>query len=154
MAPTVACRIDALRATGRLIVAAGRIRRIVPGTHRLHLSVDLRGKSHPTTVEADWVVNCSGPARDYGAADNPLAFDLLQCGAARLDPLALGLDVAADCALIGADGTASDRLFALGPPTRGKFWEITSVPDIRSQCAALARKLEHAVPTTSGPVAA
>jgi uncharacterized NAD(P)/FAD-binding protein YdhS len=29
-------------------------------------------------------------------------------------------------------------LFASGPLTRGAFWEIAAVPDIRRQCAALA----------------
>jgi uncharacterized NAD(P)/FAD-binding protein YdhS len=33
---------------------------------------------------------------------------------------------------------ASPRLYAVGPPTRGAFWEITAVPDIRRQCAEVA----------------
>jgi uncharacterized NAD(P)/FAD-binding protein YdhS len=35
-------------------------------------------------------------------------------------------------------------LYALGPMTRGSFWEITAVPDIRVQTWALARRLSNA----------
>src|SRR5262249_1734932 len=38
-------------------------------------------------------------------------------------------------------GVVSDRLFAIGPLTKGAHWEITAVPDIRSQCCDLGRVL-------------
>jgi uncharacterized NAD(P)/FAD-binding protein YdhS len=63
---------------------------------------------------------------------------LLSRGLTRPDPLDLGLDVAESCALINQSGHASQRLFAVGPITRGRFWEIMAVPDIRIQCAELA----------------
>ena len=46
--------------------------------------------------------------------------------------------------VVGADGTVSDWLMALGPLTRGTFWEIVAVPDIRRQTWAVARKLANA----------
>jgi uncharacterized NAD(P)/FAD-binding protein YdhS len=46
-----------------------------------------------------------------------------------------------DGSLIGRDGVASDRLFAVGPLTRGAFLEIEAVPDIRVQCHRLAGAL-------------
>ena len=52
-----------------------------------------------------------------------------------------GLDVTRDSAVLDRRGIASPRLFALGPVTRGIFWEITSVPDIREQCWKLASRL-------------
>ena len=62
-------------------------------------------------------------------------------GLARADPLGLGLDVTPDGALVDPGGRASDRLFGLGPVTAGTFWEITAVPDIRTQAARLAGTL-------------
>jgi uncharacterized NAD(P)/FAD-binding protein YdhS len=53
----------------------------------------------------------------------------------------LGLDVDASGRLIGANGAAHDRLYAVGPITRGAFWEITAVPDIRLQAALAAEAL-------------
>jgi len=35
----------------------------------------------------------------------------------------------------------ADRLWALGPLTKGRFWEIVAVPDIRVQAAAVAEDI-------------
>lgn len=64
-------------------------------------------------------------------------------GLARLDPLGIGIDVTSDWAVIDQLGTASERLFALGPLTRAAFWEIVAIPDIRDQCPALATRLSR-----------
>ena len=40
------------------------------------------------------------------------------------------------------DGSrAGDRLWALGPLTKGAYWEIVAVPDIRGQAAAVAASI-------------
>ena len=39
---------------------------------------------------------------------------------------------------------AAGALYALGPMTRGAFWEIVAVPDIRQQTWNLARRLSNA----------
>jgi len=46
----------------------------------------------------------------------------------------------------------SCRCKAAGPVTKGAFWEMTAVPDIRRQCEALARHL--AKPVKGMPAAA
>jgi uncharacterized NAD(P)/FAD-binding protein YdhS len=51
----------------------------------------------------------------------------------------LSLHVTRDCQLIGCDGEPSDRLYALGPLTRSEFFEIDAVPEIRVQCARIAK---------------
>jgi uncharacterized NAD(P)/FAD-binding protein YdhS len=43
--------------------------------------------------------------------------------------------------VVAADATPSSRLFAVGPLTRGQFFEIEAIPDIRRQCADLATRL-------------
>jgi uncharacterized NAD(P)/FAD-binding protein YdhS len=63
---------------------------------------------------------------------------LLRDGVVRPDPLRLGLDVTGSCALLNKDGAISRRLFAVGPVTKGTFWEMTAVPDIRRQTEKLA----------------
>ena len=90
---------------------------------------------------AGWVINCSGPACDYARIGHPLVRSLLDGGLARPDALGLGLDVTADGVVIGADGSVSEGLYALGPVTRGTFWEITAVPELRVQCAEVAGAL-------------
>jgi len=78
------------------------------------------------------------PENDYARIDSPLVRDLLAQGMARPDPLNLGLDVTTDSAVINRWGVPSRQIYALGPVTRGLFWEITSVPDIREQCWKVA----------------
>lgn len=141
MAPEVAHRIEALRTAGRLTIEAGRILNadIVKGG--IELLVRPRREDGAIRVRADWLVNCSGPECDYGRIRHPLIRQLLESGMARPDRLSLGLDVTDDLALVDRQGAVSGALFALGPPTRGALWEITAVPDIRAQCAALASRL-------------
>jgi uncharacterized NAD(P)/FAD-binding protein YdhS len=68
----------------------------------------------------------------------PLVRRLLQEGVARADPLGIGLDVTGEGAVIDRENRVSRRLYAVGPITRGVFWEATAVPDIRLHCEALA----------------
>jgi uncharacterized NAD(P)/FAD-binding protein YdhS len=73
---------------------------------------------------------------------------LLDRGDVRPDRHRLGLDVSSSCALRNRDGEIWQRLFAVGPVTRPAFWEVTSVPDIRRQCEALAGQLAALLAST------
>ncbi len=143
LAPQVAARIDALRASGKLTIAAGRATAFDP-VRRVSVAYTPRGETRTTTVSVVSVVNCTGPQGDLRRSPEPLLQSLLAAGHARPDACRLGLDVDADCHLIGTDGAARPQLFAVGPMTRGAFWEITAVPDIRRQTWALARRLSNA----------
>jgi uncharacterized NAD(P)/FAD-binding protein YdhS len=52
-------------------------------------------------------------------------------GLVRLDELGMGLAV-------DQRSRAGDRAWAVGPLTKGCFWEIVAVPDIRGQAEAVA----------------
>jgi len=144
MSPDVAAQIEAARARGQLSVNACRIVDMIPGDSQVQVTLRPR-RGEIETAEYARVINCSGPETDYRACDDPLIGDLLRRGFARPDPLGLGLQVSEQGALLSADGKASPRLFALGPVTRGSFWEIVAVPDIRMHCARLAAHLETSV---------
>ena len=87
------------------------------------------------------VINCSGPGADYDRIQDPLIRQLLGDDIVRPDGLRLGLDVTANCALFDRTGAISRRLFAVGSVTKGMFWEMTAVPDIRRQTELLAEHL-------------
>src|SRR5207244_1816877 len=103
---------------------------------------------------ARWLINCSGPQSDFARIREPLIRHLLETGTARPDSLRLGLEIGANLALVRRDGTPSRRLFALGPPTRGTFWEITAAPDIRNQCRTFASCLVPTLPALAPPLPA
>jgi uncharacterized NAD(P)/FAD-binding protein YdhS len=143
MAPAVADAIAGLVARGQLSVVAGRIKAMVPDANGVTLAVRRRGRAADETLRVARIIDCSGPQYDFARIDSALVRGLLVHGTARADPLGLGLAVTRDGAVIDRWDVASRRIYALGPVTRGTFWEITSVPDIREQCWALASLLER-----------
>jgi uncharacterized NAD(P)/FAD-binding protein YdhS len=149
MPPAVADRIDLAIGRGQLTIGATRIRRmqVVSGWARVTHQPRRSGKEESLSVRR--VVNCSGPGCDYARIADPLIRNLLDRGDVRPDALRLGLDVSALCALRNRRGEIWQRLYAVGPVTRPAFWEVTSVPDIRRQCEALAAHLSARL--TSGP---
>lgn len=136
LAPEVDACLRAARASGRLTVRAGRILALDADGHGVRLTVRNRG-GIVDRIDAGWLINCSGPQADYARVRDPLVRRLLDRGIVHPDPLGLGLEVDDSLALVGPEGP-SRRLFALGPPTKGAFWEITAVPDIRTQVADFA----------------
>jgi uncharacterized NAD(P)/FAD-binding protein YdhS len=138
MAAEVADRIDAARASGQLRILVGRVLDYMPQRERVEVLYKPRGLDRVDDIEIARVVNCAGPGADYDRVSDPLIRSLLRDGVVRPDPLRLGLDVTANCALLNKDGAISRRLFAIGPVTKGAFWEMTAVPDIRRQTEKLA----------------
>ena len=136
IAPPVARRIEALIAEGRLEVLAGRIR----GGDAESVTVALRGGGERRFAVAG-AINCTGPEGAIARIGDPLIRQLLEAGLARPDALGLGLDVDEAHRVIGAGGAASDRIYAVGPLTKGALWEIVAVPDIRHQVRDVALSL-------------
>jgi uncharacterized NAD(P)/FAD-binding protein YdhS len=138
MPEKIAARIDAASASGQLHVLAARI------TACEASAVWLRQRGGcDTRLEVGRVVNCSGPCTDPARSDDALTLAMLRDGLARPDECRLGLEVTRGGALLSRSGTVSQNLFALGPPTRGAFWDITAIPVIRRQSEVLAQHLAN-----------
>jgi uncharacterized NAD(P)/FAD-binding protein YdhS len=103
--------------------------------------VKLRGGDAIAAHRGVRLIDCSGLNSDCTKLDQPLLKQLLETGLIRPDPLRLGVDVTDTGALIDRDGNASSDLLALGPITKGAFWEIIAVPDLRVACEAMAARL-------------
>jgi uncharacterized NAD(P)/FAD-binding protein YdhS len=144
LAPQVFTRIERMKAEGRLEIAAGKLAGWTRAGDGIDLSWRPRGGDATVTTHARRVINCTGTQGDVTRTHEPLLRNLLARGLIRPDPRMLGLEVTAQAETIGADGTPNPRLLALGPMTRGAFWEIVAVPDIRVQTWAVARKLSNA----------
>jgi uncharacterized NAD(P)/FAD-binding protein YdhS len=153
MAPEVERRIDSAIASRRLTVLAAKLCAIETDEAGALVRYRRRGTHVVETMAVDKIVDCRAVGATPFKVANPALRSLLERGLARLDPLHIGLDVAADCALVDRFGEVSGRLFAVGPLTRAAFWEIVAVPDIRNQCTALANRLlrvaGHAFPPRS-----
>jgi uncharacterized NAD(P)/FAD-binding protein YdhS len=141
MAAQVADRIDTAQTGGQFRILVGRVRDYAIKGNLVEVHYRPRGQEGLATITVSRVVNCAGPGADYDRIQEPLIRDLLRDGVVRPDPLRLGLDVTGNCALLNRQGAISRRMFAVGPVTKGTFWEMTAVPDIRRQTEKLAEYL-------------
>ncbi len=144
LAPAVAARIEAMRADGRLDIVAGKISGAEAGGAGVRVHWRPRGQDRIEPIEVRRVINCSGPQGDLVRTSEPLLRRLLDRGLIRPDGQHLGIDVNPQSEAIAADGSVDPRLVVLGPMTRGTFWEIVAVPDIRVQTWSVARRLSNA----------
>lgn len=133
IAPEVAQRLQEMIAEGRLEIVAGRIQSVTDDGQALAVTYRRRGSSNATDGRFAYMINCTGPLGAIGRTRDPLLKGMLDAGLARPDELGIALDVDANSRLIG-----SERSWAVGPMTKGRYWEIIAVPDIRGQAAAVA----------------
>lgn len=146
LAPLVAQRIAAMRDTGQLALAAGKIVGLSMEADGFALCRwRARGRANRYVYRAAAVINCSGPTGDVLVSNDPLIKDLVRRGLARPDLLRLGFDVDDLGQLRDASGVPSPTLLVVGPASRGSAWEMTAVPDIRGQAASAARLVVEAV---------
>lgn len=141
MAPQIFTRLAAAIAEGQLRVIAGRLIAVEPVADGAIAKLQHRSSKQVEELEVARIVDCAGVIADPAKSSNPAIQSLLKCGAARPDRLNIGLDVTSDGLLIGRDGRRNERIYAVGPLTRGAFLEIEAVPDIRVQCQRLAGAL-------------
>ena len=141
IAPAVAARIDQARASGQLRITAGRIMSLAADPTGLNITYTPRGEAKPAQARVARTINCTGPACDVRRSDDPLIRSLLEQGLAEPDELHLGFNVNPQGEVVGSAGIVTPNLYAIGPVTKGTWWEITAVPDIRQHCARLARHI-------------
>ena len=133
IAPEVAQIIARLVADGFLEVAAGRIVSAAGRDGGIEVAMRRRGADTDRTERFAYVFNCTGPLQAINRTKDPMLRALLDAGEVRPDDLEMGIDVDERSRAEG-----SKRLWALGPLTKGRYWEIVAVPDIREQAAAVA----------------
>jgi len=144
LAPQVADRLKAMIDRGQLEIVAGKTIAATEGADGITMTWRRRGSDTPETLVVQRVINCTGPQGDLTRTTEPLLASLRDRGIIRPDAARIGLDVDGCARTVAADGSPNDWLYALGPMTRGAFWEIVAVPDIRQQTWNLARRLSNA----------
>lgn len=136
IAPEVARRVHEMIATGQLEIVAGRIIAARAAAGGIAVEFRRRGGTTPATESFAHVFNCTGPLHSIARTRDPLLRSLLDAGHVHPDHLGIGLAV-------DDRARAGDKLWALGPLTKGRYWEIIAVPDIREQAAAVASDIER-----------
>lgn len=140
LAPDVARLLEHLQSAGQLDVLAGRIMAADHTPTGYDVAIHRRG-GKTVRMSMDWILNCTGPEERYDRIANPLVRSMLASGIARKGSQGLGLDVDDHCQLRDASGAIQHGLYAIGHATRGAFWEVTAVTNIRQQILAVAERL-------------
>jgi uncharacterized NAD(P)/FAD-binding protein YdhS len=143
--PTSAQLLDRLIAEGRLHVHAASLLDVEgSAAGEVRIRVRYRGQEDAITERGTALINSTGIQYDWRRVDRALPRNLLARGLIKPGPLALGIAADAGGAVLDAEGAVSSRLFAMGPPLRGLWWESTAVNDVASQAKALAARLAAA----------
>jgi uncharacterized NAD(P)/FAD-binding protein YdhS len=118
---------DGLR-SGHLAFAAGRLRDSRVDGSTIVVEYDSPRGAGRQTVRTAAVINCTGPRPRPSQSGNPFWEALLRDGIARDDAAGLGVDVDSRGRLVDGHGRPHDAIFAIGPPTLGRFGEADAVP--------------------------
>jgi uncharacterized NAD(P)/FAD-binding protein YdhS len=134
IAPQVAATVHGMIASGQLEIAAGRIMAATPTADGMEVELRRRGSQESTKERFAYAFNCTGPLHTMARTKNTLLRGLLDAGDVKPDQLDIGLTV-------DENSRAGERLWALGPLSKGRYWEIIAVPDIREQAAHVAEDI-------------
>jgi uncharacterized NAD(P)/FAD-binding protein YdhS len=138
IAPQIARTIATMVAEGRLQIFAGRLLSAERHEKMVRVTFRRRGRPEPQQAEVAYIFNCTGPLHALSRTRDRLLSGLLVQGYIKPDPLDIGIDVNER-----SRASTAPRLWALGPLTKGRYWEIIAVPDIREQAAVVAEDIER-----------
>jgi len=140
--PLSAALVERLHSEGRLRIQAASFQGGEPvAGEGVSICIRRRGEAESCVLQGAALINSSGIEYDWRRVARPLPQQLLARGLVRPGPLALGIAAKEDGAVLDAEGQAGSRLFAMGPPLRGMWWESTAVTDVALQAKALAAQL-------------
>jgi uncharacterized NAD(P)/FAD-binding protein YdhS len=136
IAPEVAATVARMISEGRLEIVAGRIVGATDTAVGIAVEYRRRGSDAVRSQTFAYAFNCTGPLHSIARSKDPLLRSLLDKHEVRPDHLGIGLEIDGTC-------SAGQHLWAMGPLTKGRYWEIIAVPDIREQAAAVADDIQR-----------
>ena len=136
IAPEVAQRMHELIALGQLEIVAGRLAEITDAGDSLDIRIVRRGGERELQLHVAYAFNSTGPLHAMSRTKDVMLRQMLDDGLIQPDRLGVGLEVDERSRVVG-----SDRVWAMGPLTKGRYWEIVAVPDITGQAAAVAEDI-------------
>ncbi|MEO7654056.1 MAG: FAD/NAD(P)-binding protein [Sphingomicrobium sp.] len=146
LAPQVGATIARMIGEGRLEIMSARLVAVEDREDGFNVRYRRRGGSEVGELEAGFAFNSTGPLHAISHTGDPLLRSLMESGVARPDALDIGVLVDERSRVCG-----SERLWALGALSKGRYWEIIAVPDIRGQVAAVAEDIAGELASATEP---
>lgn len=141
VAPGAADQLAQLQDSGKLQVVAARLLRARWVPDGVEAVIRPRGGADAQTRRFDAVVRATGLDTDIDRTSDPLIAGMREAGLLRADPLGLGVDTDPQLRVRDGAGQVVPGLYCVGPLLRGRYWEITAVPELRVATRALAERL-------------
>lgn len=138
MAPEIFDRIAAARHSGQLQLLAAQLISVRKEKTNIRITYRKRRHNNPEEISVGNIIDCRGGNPRFSTTRNPALISLMERGLARPDSCDLGLDVTDRLEIVDQHGNVAGKVFALGPITKGVFWEVTAIPDIRNQAEKIA----------------
>jgi len=143
-APETFAAFQAMIDAGKLDLKRGTIVSVESKDGRLRLGLAPRNRAAITRwLDADHIIDATGPARDITTVPHPLITNLLRRGFLVPDEHRLGAQIQADYRAIQRNGYPLEWLYVTGPMLRARYFEATAVPELRLHTAALAARLAN-----------
>lgn len=140
MAPELHQWVEERRAQGQLSIVAGRLNQVIRRSDGYLVGIAPRGGRETVEVEAGLIINCTGPRCSIRGSADPLIRQMVTDKLMQPDELDLGVQIDDADRLAGFEDA-----YAIGTITRGRYWEITSVPDLRVKAAEIASSISTAM---------
>jgi len=134
-------RFEVAKTNGIVKTFAGRIKSFEEMQNHVKVHIQPRGSLEMLNIQAEYVINCTGPASNLERVDNELVRQLISENRITPDKLGLGLHLAPNGAVIGGGGKISSSLYYVGPLLKADKWEATAVPELRIYARDLAMVL-------------
>ncbi len=150
-APMLGARLQAERDAGSLGLIAGRVLAYKESHDGVEVLLRRRDQRETETLVVAAVINCTGPESNTLTTPEPLISALRKRGSIKPDSLGLGLEVAANYALLDRNSGAAKTLFYAGPFLRADHWEATAIPELRSHAANLTSAVLQSFCKTTVP---
>ncbi|MBN6152739.1 FAD/NAD(P)-binding protein [Xanthomonas sp. AmX2] len=141
LAPEAAAALAQMQRQGQLRIQAARLLRARLGDTAVEAVIRERGQAGARTEAFDVLIRATGLDTDVDRTSHPLVATMRDAGLLQPDPLGLGLVADANFQLRDGAGHPVPGLYCLGPLLRGRLWEITAVPELRSAAHQLAAQL-------------
>ena len=138
IAPEIGQVVQAMLDSGQLTITSGRIQGYEAASDAVAVTVRRRQTTTNWVLQVSRVVNCTGVQADYRRSPQSPIANLRDQRLIRPNDIGLGLDTAADGAVLDAQGNPSTLLYTLGTPRKGNLLETIAVPELREQAQALA----------------
>ncbi|MCW1887129.1 FAD/NAD(P)-binding protein [Luteolibacter flavescens] len=149
-APETFHKFQTLIDEGKLDLKRGTIVSVENRDGRLRLGLAPRNRAAVTRwLDADHIIDATGPARDITTIQHPLITNLLRRGFLVPDEFRLGAEIHHDYRAVSRDGFPLEWLYVTGPMLRARYFEATAVPELRLHTAALATRLASELEKTA-----